>query len=183
MSLDPTVNSGKVPGRVLPLCWANICAAILTPFFDLLRIEHNLFGVLFLIHQHQKAHFGYQSFQNYIFLTPNSTLPRSFRVQFSAARGTPPPVSRPSTSQTLHPHPLPHQSPTHPTVVKSVTCGCLSINQSNPVLLKERVRIPERAVPEAQPCSEKAPVRRGRLLLTVLHRWSPRQSILSAGLR
>ena len=45
------------------------------------------------------------------------------------------------------------------------------------------------AHPQNAPCQgrshaqRKAPVRRGRLLSTVLHRWSPRQSILSAGLR
>ena len=56
------------------------------------------------------------------------------------------PVAHTHQSPDLVPHkhstPTPTQSPTHPTVVKSVTCGCLSINQSNPVLLKERVRIP-----------------------------------------
>ena len=45
------------------------------------------------------------------------------------------------------------------------------------------------AHPQNAPCRRrshalrKAPVRQGRLLSTVLHRWSPRQSILSAGLR
>ena len=45
------------------------------------------------------------------------------------------------------------------------------------------------AHPQNAPCRRlshalrKAPVRRGRLLSTVFHRWSPRQSILSAGLR
>ena len=45
------------------------------------------------------------------------------------------------------------------------------------------------AHPQNAPCRrrshalKKAPVRRGRLLSTVFHRWSPRQSILSAGLR
>ena len=148
-----------------------ICAAIFTPFFDLLRIEHNLFGVLFLIHQHQKAHFGYQSFQNYIFLTPNSTLPRSFRVQFSAARGTPPPVSRPSTSQTPHPHPHPHPI-THPPHGGQVCHLWLFINQS----IKSSFVKGAGAHPQNAPCRRhshalrKAPVRRGRLLSTVLHR-------------
>ena len=45
------------------------------------------------------------------------------------------------------------------------------------------------AHPQNAPCRrrshalKKAPVRRGRLLSTVFHRWSPRQSILSAGVR
>ena len=41
-----------------------ICATVLTPFFYLRRIEHNVLGVLFLIHQHQNDLFGYQAFQN-----------------------------------------------------------------------------------------------------------------------
>ena len=103
---NPTVNSGKVPGRVLPLCWAIYMCCHFDPLF---WPSEDWTQSFWLIHQHQKAHFGYQSFQNYIFLTPNSTLPRSFRVQFSAARGTPPPVSRPSTSHTPPPPP-----PNHP---------------------------------------------------------------------
>ena len=45
------------------------------------------------------------------------------------------------------------------------------------------------AHPQNAPCRRRsnalrsAPVRRGRLLSTVLHRWSPQHSILSAGLR
>ena len=35
------------------------CAAVLTPFFDILGIELNLFGVFFLIHQHQNNLLGY----------------------------------------------------------------------------------------------------------------------------
>ena len=35
------------------------CAAILTLFFDILRIELDLFGVFFLIHQHQNDLLGY----------------------------------------------------------------------------------------------------------------------------
>ena len=35
------------------------CAAVLTPFFDILRIELDLFGVFFLIHQHQNDLLGY----------------------------------------------------------------------------------------------------------------------------
>ena len=54
-------------------------------------------------------------------------------------------------------------------------------NQSNPVLLKERVRIPRtRRAGGAAMLWGALPldVRRGRLLLTVLHRWSPRHSWL-----
>ena len=50
---------GKLPDGVPPrggysLCdgWY-ICAAVLTPFFHFGRIEHDLFVVFFLIHQHQ----------------------------------------------------------------------------------------------------------------------------------
>ena len=39
------------------------CAAVLTPFFDILRIEHDLFGVLFLIHQQQSYLLGYKNYQ------------------------------------------------------------------------------------------------------------------------
>ena len=59
----------------------------------------------------------------------------------------------------------------------SIQILSIIINQSNPVLLKNA------------PCRRRshalrsAPVSRGRLLSTVLHRWSPRHSILSAGLR
>ena len=35
------------------------CAAVLTPFFDILGIEHDLLGVIFLIHQHQNDLLGY----------------------------------------------------------------------------------------------------------------------------
>ena len=35
------------------------CAAVLTPFFDIVGIEFDLFGVLFLIHQYQNDHLGY----------------------------------------------------------------------------------------------------------------------------
>ena len=35
------------------------CAAVLTPFFDILRLELDLFGVFFLIHQHQNDLLGY----------------------------------------------------------------------------------------------------------------------------
>ena len=35
------------------------CAAVLTPFFDILGIELDLFGVLFLIHQYQNDLLGY----------------------------------------------------------------------------------------------------------------------------
>ena len=58
-----------------------------------------------------------------------------------------------------------------------------SINQSNPDSLKERVRIPRTCRDGGEAMLWSAPVRRGRLLSTVLHRWSPRHSILSAGLR
>ena len=40
------------------------------------------FWILFLIHQHQNYLFGYQSFQNLIFLVPNSILPRSLGSNF-----------------------------------------------------------------------------------------------------
>ena len=47
-----------------------ICAAVLTPFFHFGRIEHDLFGVFFLIHQHQNDllwYYNYQFLQNSIF--------------------------------------------------------------------------------------------------------------------
>ena len=40
-----------------------ICAAVLTPFFHFGRIEHDLFGVFFLIHQHQNDLLWYQNYQ------------------------------------------------------------------------------------------------------------------------
>ena len=49
------------------------CAAILSPFFDILGIELDLFGILFFTHQHQNNLLGYQiyqSLQNLIFLVP-----------------------------------------------------------------------------------------------------------------
>ena len=51
----------------------------------------------------------------------------------------------------------------------------MSINQSNPVLLKERVRIPRtRCAGGAAMLWGALLLRRGRLLSTVLQRWSPR---------
>ena len=35
------------------------CASVLTPFFDIFGIEIDLFGVLFVIHQHQNDLLGY----------------------------------------------------------------------------------------------------------------------------
>ena len=59
-----------------------------------------------------------------------------------------------------------------------------SINQSNPVLLKEGVRIPRtRHAGGAAMLWGALPLDGARLQSTVHQRWSPRHSILSAGLR
>ena len=69
------------------------CAAVLTPFFDILRIEHDLFGVLFLIHQQQSYLLGYKNYQflqKSIFLAPNSIFSSIFLGPiFSGQRHTP----------------------------------------------------------------------------------------------
>ena len=80
------------PGRALPLCWVIHMCRRFDTLFDLLRIEHDLLGVLFLVHQHQ----------NELGTNPSRFFPQSFRVQFSATRGTHPPVFRLSAA---HPHP------------------------------------------------------------------------------
>ena len=55
-----TYSRGGGGGGGYSLCdgWY-ICAAVLTPFFHFGRIEHDLFGVFFLIHQHQNDLLGY----------------------------------------------------------------------------------------------------------------------------
>ena len=83
-----------------------ICAAVLTPFFHFGRIEHDLFGVLFLIHQQQSYLLGYKTtnfYKNRSFWPQIQFFPRSFWVQFSAASGTPPSVFRPSTPPGMPP--------------------------------------------------------------------------------
>ena len=52
-------TSLEVPGRVLPLCWVIWMCSRFDPLFDILGIELDLFGVLFLIHQHQNDLLGY----------------------------------------------------------------------------------------------------------------------------
>ena len=58
----PSINAlrSRGGGGGYSLCdgWY-ICAAVLTPFFHFGRIEHDLFGVFFLIHQHQNDLLGY----------------------------------------------------------------------------------------------------------------------------
>ena len=70
-----------------------ICAAVLTPFFHFGRIEHDLFGVLFLIHQQQSYLLGYKNYQflqKSIFLAPNSIFSSIFLGPiFSGQRHTP----------------------------------------------------------------------------------------------
>ena len=82
------------PGGGYSLCdgWY-ICAAVLTPFFHFGRIEHDLFGVLFLIHQQQSYLLGYKNYQflqKSIFLAPNSFFSSIFLGPiFSGQRHTP----------------------------------------------------------------------------------------------
>ena len=82
------------PGGGYSLCdgWY-ICAAVLTPFFHFGRIEHDLFGVLFLIHQQQSYLLGYKNYQflqKSIFLAPNSIFSSIFLGPiFSGQRHTP----------------------------------------------------------------------------------------------
>ena len=70
-----------------------ICAAVLTPFFHFGRIEHDLFGVLFLIHQQQSYLLGYKNYQflqKSIFLAANSIFSSIFLGPiFSGQRHTP----------------------------------------------------------------------------------------------
>ena len=70
-----------------------ICAAVLTPFFRFGRIEHDLFGVLFLIRQQQSYLLGYKNYQflqKSIFLAPNSIFSSIFWGPiFSGQRHTP----------------------------------------------------------------------------------------------
>ena len=70
-----------------------ICAAVLTPFFHFGRIEHDLLGVLFLIHQQQSYLLGYKNYQflqKSIFLAANSIFSSIFLGPiFSGQRHTP----------------------------------------------------------------------------------------------
>ena len=76
-----------------------ICAAVLTPFFHFGRIEHDLFGVLFLIHQQQSYLLGYKNYQflqKSIFLAPNSIFSSIFLGPIFSGQGhTYPSVFRP----------------------------------------------------------------------------------------
>ena len=84
----------QAPGGGYSLCdgWY-ICAVVLTPFFHFGRIEHDLFGVLFLIHQQQSYLLGYKNYQflqKSIFLAPNSIFSSIFLGPiFSGQRHTP----------------------------------------------------------------------------------------------
>ena len=88
------IRVAPVPGGGYSLCdgWY-ICAAVLTPFFHFGRIEHDLFGVLFLIHQQQSYLLGYKNYQflqKSIFLAPNSIFSSIFLGPiFSGQRHTP----------------------------------------------------------------------------------------------
>ena len=54
---DITEYQGRVLRYSLYVGWYG-CAAVLTPFFDILGIEQDVLGVLFLIHQHQNDLLG-----------------------------------------------------------------------------------------------------------------------------
>ena len=88
------ISGGHPRGGGYSLCdgWY-ICAAVLTPFFHFGRIEHDLFGVLFLIHQQQSYLLGYKNYQflqKSIFLAPNSIFSSIFLGPiFSGQRHTP----------------------------------------------------------------------------------------------
>ena len=89
-----TPNETRTRGGGYSLCdgWY-ICAAVLTPFFHFGRIEHDLFGVLFLIHQQQSYLLGYKNYQflqKSIFLAANSIFSSIFLGPiFSGQRHTP----------------------------------------------------------------------------------------------
>ena len=87
--------SGARGGYSLYIGWYG-CAAVLTPFFDILGIELDLFGVLFLIHWHQNDLLG-DPYRIRSFWPQIPFFPRSLWVQFSVASGTPPSVFGPST--------------------------------------------------------------------------------------
>ena len=60
-TMDSVLKSAKLRprgGYSFYVGWYG-CAAVLTPFFDILGIELDLFGVLFLIHQYQNDLLGY----------------------------------------------------------------------------------------------------------------------------
>ena len=67
-----------------------ICAAVLTPFFHFGRIEHDLFGVFFLIHQHKNELLGTNLRKIRSFWPQNTIFPSIFLGPiFSGPRHTP----------------------------------------------------------------------------------------------
>ena len=67
-----------------------ICAAVLTPFFHFGRIEHDLFGVFFLIHQHKNDLLGTNPRKIRSFWPQNTIFPSIFLGPiFSGPRHTP----------------------------------------------------------------------------------------------
>ena len=67
-----------------------ICAAVLTPFFHFGRIEHDLFGVFFLIHQHKYDLLGTNPRKIRSFWPQNTIFPSIFLGPiFSGPRHTP----------------------------------------------------------------------------------------------
>ena len=75
LHVDAEREAGFPPGEGSSSMLGDIgCAAVLAPIFDILGIEHDPFGVLFLIHRHQNNLLGnlnYQSLQKSISLAPN----------------------------------------------------------------------------------------------------------------
>ena len=99
------------------------CAAVLTPFFDILRIEHDLFGALFLIHQQQSYLLGYKNYQflqKSIFLAPNSIFSSIFLGPiFSSQRHTP------ISFQAEYPPGVPHKHVLHIGLFVVVLCKAM----------------------------------------------------------
>ena len=93
----PGISHQSRGGYSLYVGWYG-CAAVLTPFFDILRIELDLFGVFFSSTNTKTIFWGIKTTNSYrirSFRPQISFFPRSFWVQVSAASGTPPSVFGP----------------------------------------------------------------------------------------